>query len=224
MSDCILFFVKYPEPGAVKTRLAEGSSPELAAAFYQALVEDKLAELDGLAQARYTELIVCYAPLTAGADMERWLGTAHRLLPQKGSDLGRRMENGFREAFFMGHERVVLAGSDIPGLTPEIIRQGLEGLTPDRAVIGPAEDGGYYLIGFHRAGFAPGVFRDMAWSEGSVYRQTLARLAEAGLAWTELAHLDDLDTLEDLQTMVALGRSGPLRGRLMELAVRLAGL
>jgi rSAM/selenodomain-associated transferase 1 len=221
MSDCVLFFVKYPEPGAVKTRLAVDSSPELAAEFYKVFVEEKLAELAGSVDA---EIIVFFAPETARRAMGDWLGTGRRYIAQKGADLGRRMENGFREAFFMGYERVVLVGSDIPGLTPDLLAQGLTPLTPERASLGPAEDGGYYLIGFHRKGFVPEVFRDMAWSERDVLQVTLRRLAQAGRACVELDPLEDVDTLEDLQTMVALGRSGPLRGRSMELAKRLAGL
>ncbi len=217
---CVLFFIKYPEPGSVKTRLAEGSSPELAAEFYRVFVEEKLAELEAGADG---DLIVFFTPESRRDGVRDWLGPGRRLVAQKGADLGRRMENGFREAFFMGYERVVLVGSDIPGLTPEIVNRGLDCIEPDRASLGPAGDGGYYLIGFHAAGFAPEVFRTGEWSTPGVYERAFNVLTGAGLCYTELEGLDDVDTMDDVDTLLALGTLGPLKGRALEMARRLAG-
>ena len=123
----------------------------------------------------------------------------------------------------MGYERAVLVGSDIPGLTPEIVNRGLRCLEPDRASLGPAGDGGYYLIGFHKAGFAPEVFRTGEWSSPGVYERAFNILAGAGFAFIELEGLDDMDTMEDIETMLALGPMGPLRGRTLDMARKMAG-
>jgi len=221
MKACILFFVKYPEPGEVKTRLAEETSPELAAEFYSVFAKEKLAELSAGCDA---DVLIFYAPETARNDMADWLGPEHRYLAQKGVDLGRRMENGFREAFFMGYEAGVLVGSDIPGLSPEIIREGLESLTPETVSIGPADDGGYYLIGFHKGGFKPDVFRNMPWSTEDVLQYTANRLEDMGMERVELVRLEDTDTLEDVETLAALGTVGPLGGNALAVAKKLSGM
>jgi len=216
-----MFFVKYPEPGEVKTRLAEDTTPEDAAEFYRVFVEEKLAELKDVPDSK---LMIFYAPETAGRQMADWLGTDQRFIAQKGVDLGRRMENAFREVFFMGHERAVLVGSDIPGLTPGGVSTAFASLESGKACIGPAEDGGYYLIGFHRHAFAPQIFQDMEWSTDEVCQRTISRFANMDVDFTELDRLDDMDTFEDVETMVALGSAGPLKGKTLELAKMLTGM
>lgn len=208
--DCLLFFVKHPEPGAVKTRLARGASPEMAARFYAALVEDRLAALDH----GDFDVLVCFAPAERREAVAGWLGSERRYLAQRGQGLGERMENGFRDAFAVGYERVVLTGSDIPGLTPALVRSGLDGLGPKRALLGPAEDGGYYLVGFHRDGFAGRALHDPEWSSSGVFARARAALAEAGLAVAELAPLRDADTPDDLRVLLDAGVLGGEAGRL----------
>ena len=214
MRDCILYFVKYPQPGAVKTRMAEGTTPQLAADFYRAFAADKFAEIVATPEA---EVIVCFAPEKMQREVAAWL-PCRRYLSQKGTELGRRMENAFGEAFLMGYDRAVLVGSDIPGLTPDILRRGLNALAPDTAVLGPAEDGGYYLIGFHRQGFKPEVLRNMAWSDSHVFQRTADLLNRLGLDCVELERLADMDTLDDLAALVKLGADGPLAGLSLETA------
>lgn len=202
MNRCILFFVKYPEPGSVKTRLAEETSPAQACELYKAMVEEVLPVLESVEE---TDVMVCYTPETRGRDVGRWLGKGRRCLSQKGTDLGRRMENGFREAFFMFYEQVVLVGSDIPGLTAEIIGQAFAALDDGKVVLGPAEDGGYYLIGFERGSFTPEVFSDMVWSTETVFEDTVARLTKLGFGVETLPQLMDMDTLDDLRAQVERG-------------------
>ena len=218
--ECLLFFVRYPEPGRVKTRLAEGASPELAAAFYRGLVEEKLRELEGGLEA---DLIVCFTPESEADRMADWLGPERRCLAQRGTGLGSRMELAFRDAFGMGYERAVLAGSDIPGLTAAIVEQALAGLTPSLAALGPASDGGYYLIGFHRDGFAPGVFAHEQWGDAAVCERAAGALSAAGLDHFETGRLDDLDTLADVEKLLALGEAGPLTAGIRRLARKLSG-
>ncbi len=221
MNDCLLFFVKYPEPGEVKTRLAEDTSPEMAAEFYEVFAAEKLVELNVSTD---FDVVVAFAPEIRKDDMPDWLGDDNQYIGQKGGELGRRMENAFREAFLLGYERVVLAGSDIPGLTPAIVAEGLNSLTTDTACIGPADDGGYYLIGFHKQGFVPQVFRSMEWSTEDVFQQTAKRLDDSGKAYVELPRLEDTDTLEDVETLAALGSVGPLGGKALALARKMTGM
>ncbi|QJB55133.1 TIGR04282 family arsenosugar biosynthesis glycosyltransferase [Pseudodesulfovibrio sp. zrk46] len=221
MKDCILFFVKYPEPGAVKTRLAEDSSPELAAEFYSVFAKEKLDELSHGSNA---DIIICFTPEDRKAETREWLGSGFRYIAQKGGDLGRRMENAFREAFFMGYDRALLVGSDIPALTSDIVNHGLEQIESGAAVLGPAEDGGYYLIGFPRGGMVPEVFHDIEWSTDTVAQETRNKLEAADLECRELEHLDDTDTLDDLEPLVALGSLGPLGSESLRVARKLVGM
>ncbi|WP_319582056.1 TIGR04282 family arsenosugar biosynthesis glycosyltransferase [uncultured Pseudodesulfovibrio sp.] len=219
MRDCLLFFVRYPEPGNVKTRLVGPASPETVAEFYRALVEDLL---DRFGQELGADLILCFTPAERQREMLEWLGPTRRLLPQRGKELGERMTNGFADAFTMGYDRAVLIGSDIPCLTSAIIRQGLDALKPERVCLGPAEDGGYYLVGFHRDGFLPELFDEPEWGGRGVFTRALERLAEAGTKVSVLERLTDLDTVADLGNMLD-SPDCPLQGRVLELARRVAG-
>jgi len=209
VKDCVIVFVRHPEPGRVKTRLAGALTPEGAARFYKALVEEKLAEL---AAGCAAEVLVCCTPASAVGDVEAWLGPGFRYAVQRGADLGERMANAIAESFAMGFARCVLVGSDIPGLTPSIVEEGLSVLTESTASIGPAADGGYYLIGFHRDGLIPAVFDDMRWSTPSICRETVRLLDECGVTVHRLATLQDIDTVDDLERLIALGDDGPLKG------------
>lgn len=202
MSRCILFFVNYPEPGQVKTRLAESSSPELACELYKALVADMLPVLEGVEGAG---VMVCYTPESRGGDMVAWLGSERRCLSQKGVDMGRRMENAFREAFFMFYDQVLLVGGDVPELSPEILGQAFDATTQGKAVLGPARNGGCYLIGFQRDAFLPEVFSDMVWSTEQVFEDARQRLAGSGRDVEVLPELAVVDTLEDVRDLAQRG-------------------
>jgi hypothetical protein len=219
MRDCLLFFVRSPEPGRVKTRLIGPARPELVADFYAAMVE---GVLDRLGHGLGADLLVCFTPAARRDAMRAWLGPERPYLAQRGRGLGERMENGFRDAFAMGYDRVVLAGSDIPGLTPAVVRQGLDALAPGRASLGPAEDGGYYLVGFHRDGFVPALFDEAEWGGSGVFARAVERLRRAGMETAVLDRLADLDTVDGLRAM--LDAPGcPLAGHALALARKVAG-
>lgn len=214
MTDCLLLFVKYPTAGEVKTRLASSCSGESAAELYRALVNDIVSRLRGATM----DLLICYTPDAARADLQDWLGTDLKYISQKGDGLGERMENAFREAFFMGYRRAVLAGSDVPGLTQDIVQSGLDVLTPQVASVGPASDGGYYLIGFEKYGFAPEVLQGMEWSHTEVCHRTVNRLDALGIECVQLKELDDIDTMADLRQLVERGVDGPLSEATLKMA------
>jgi len=139
---------------------------------------------------------VFFEPGEALEEMRAWLpGT--RLLAQCGPDLGARMADAFARAFARGASRVALVGTDTPGVTRETAALALSALDAADVVVGPAEDGGYYLVALRAP--PPAHVSGNEWSTPCVLDETRARAAAAGLAVREIAPLGDLDTLDDLR-------------------------
>jgi hypothetical protein len=143
---------------------------------------------------------------------------------QTGDDLGERMARAFVETFAMGYERILILGTDHPTLPTAFIEVALEALSNSRSiVIGPAEDGGYYLLGLND--FIPELFRGMEFSHGDVFKQTLDRIPEAGIDLTVLPGWYDVDTPDDVSRLAAelasdSGSSGHTRRALVHLSHR----
>ncbi len=194
----VLFFVKAPLPGYVKSRLAAKLGEKSAQDLYRAFGIDMIAMLDRIG----CSIIVCFDPPDAADSVIRWLGEQRSYLPQEGEDLGVRMEHAFRSLFESGSERAILVGSDIPDLPQEIVTEALRELESHDAVIGPAADGGYYLIGFRRERFRPEVFKDVPWSTGTVFQETLHRFSQAGSRVHVLPQWQDADTIDDLRALL----------------------
>lgn len=211
----VMFFVKAPVPGTVKTRLAASIGDQEAAGLYKAMAEDALAALD----ASGLTVEVHFAPGDQGRAVARWLGSGRRYVPQQGMDLGERMERAFAGAFSSGAARAVLVGSDIPELKAETVTGAFKALEEAGAVLAPAGDGGYTLIGFRAGAFAPRVFQGLPWGGPEVFEASLRVLKQAGSTVNVLPRLPDLDDLEDLRSLYARGAGRP--GRTMAwLAVR----
>ncbi|MEF2145469.1 MAG: TIGR04282 family arsenosugar biosynthesis glycosyltransferase [Desulfovibrionaceae bacterium] len=206
MKQCVLLFVKYPEPGMVKTRMLSEVGAEEAAGLYKAMVEDVLEAVQWLDEA---DLTLCCHPRERLEEMRHWLGPDKSYAAQRGRDLGARMRNAFAAAFAKGYERVVLVGSDIPDLDDNALREALESLDGDAACIGPARDGGYWLIGFSAAGFAPEAFTEVAWGTDRVLGQTLRWLDFGKKKITLLEERRDVDRRADLCALFKAGRLKP---------------
>jgi len=192
---CLLFFVKNPERGKVKSRLAASIGVDSAVRVYKNMVVHMLSKVK-----RGTfQLYVCFFPKDAQRSIKNWLGREVRYMPQHGKDLGERMRNGFAEAFSMGHKRVVLIGSDIPGLKIKYVNEAFKSLKQMDAVIGPAYDGGYYLIGFKEKTFCPQVFEGIAWGTKNVFDETMTKLKRFKRVVCTLPYQRDIDTVEDLK-------------------------
>lgn len=192
-ADVLVVFVKEPRAGAVKARLAARIGPDLAAAVYRAMAEEALRRT--APQREEYERVVFFAPPEARGGVEEWL-PGESLHPQEGRDLGERMAHAFEEAFARGARRVALAGSDVPGLVREDVREAFASLDHHDLVLGPAADGGYYLIALARR--EPDLFREIAWSTSAVLASTLERAARRTLGVRVLRTLGDVDTAEDL--------------------------
>ncbi len=195
--ECILFYVKFPENGKTKTRLAKGLGDGHAVGLYRCFILDMLNMLATIPQ----QVCVGYFPEHAGSYFKEWLGKAYLYFPQKGTDLGERMKHSFQQAFQQGFEKVVIIGSDLPDLPSDIIAKAFEELRSFDTVIGPAVDGGYYLLGFHHDTFFPEVFEDITWSTSAVFDQTLKKFEQFGLTFSILSEWHDIDTFFELQQL-----------------------
>ena len=198
MNDrCLLFFVKYPEKGKVKSRLASVIGDKPAANLYRDFITQMLSTL----KRGDFPFYICFYPKNALKGLREWLGGQYQYIPQKGKDLGERMRNGFIGAFEIGFRRVVLIGSDIPDLPLEFVEEAFTSLKKKDAVIGPALDGGYYLIGFKDKTFSPQVFEGMAWGTETVFGETMNILKKLMQNVHTLPYRRDIDTIEDLRKL-----------------------
>jgi len=190
-------FVKHPVPGQVKTRLACELGSEQAAHVYGAFVADLLDRFRTTADRR----VLGFAPDTAAAhDYFRSLaGDDYVLWPQPDRTLGRRMGAFFEQYVDSKHTRTVLIGSDSPTLPNRLIDEAFKCLMQRDCVLGPATDGGYYLIGLR--GQHPKLFERIAWSGPRVLQQTIERLIEQNVSLALLDPWYDVDTLDDLELL-----------------------
>lgn len=219
MKQCLLIFLKYPEPGLVKTRLAADLGDRAAANLARAMAEDLLEAVRWLGDA---DRIVCFSPRERAGEMAAWLGPGESLLPQRGRDLGLRMKNALAEAFRRGYDRALLVGGDVPGVDDDLLREAFAGLEGDAVAVGPSEDGGYWMIGCTERGFAPECFTDVDWGTDRVLDQTLKWLEFSQKTIVRAPVLRDVDTLADLRALLAAGRLRP-HSRTLALARELLG-
>lgn len=208
--DAILIFAKTPREGRVKTRLIPALGERGATELYIALLERALA---WIAREPGCAVELWVTPRTDHPVLRR-LARRHALTLhlQQGRDLGERMGHASRQALTR-HRRLLLLGVDCPALAPAHLRQALRWLAGgEDAVLGPAQDGGYVLLGIKA--WEERLFRGHAWGGEGVAESTRAAMREAGWRWRELPPLWDLDRPEDLPKLAELGIGGygPLRG------------
>ncbi|MHB1125850.1 MAG: TIGR04282 family arsenosugar biosynthesis glycosyltransferase [Bacillota bacterium] len=211
MTAALAIFSKVPLPGSTKSRLEGRLTPEECALFHRAC----LLDLHGVV--RNTGLKV-YLYYTGGNrdDFYRFTGPvppgfealesleldSFNFRPQQGSNLGERLDYAVEE-LLQSHRQVIIIGSDLPYLTAELFLSARHALDTVDLVAGPAEDGGYYLLGLKRS--HPGLFRNIDWGTGLVLQQTLAVAHQGNLSVTMLPVQRDIDTWEDLVAFVGLG-------------------
>lgn len=199
--DRLLIFARQPIPGQVKTRLMPALSPEMAAAVYEACLHDvvKLAARErGRVELWYD----------GGSSAERYFTAEFPVLlvmRQVPGDLGERMRDAFDRSFDDGAERVIIMGSDSPTLPETHLNAAFDTLHEQQAVVGPAIDGGYYLIGLRADAWpdARAIFTDIAWSTSAVLEQTLERAGRAGIAMHSVPQWYDIDSVDDLRVAAA---------------------
>lgn len=202
---CILFFAKYPEAGGVKTRLAADIGQDAAAEIYKNFIEDLLSLLKSL----NVNLKFYFSPPDTEEGFSKWLGKKYCFKPQIGADLGKILTNAFGDAFQENPANVVAIGSDSPDLPEDYINLSFHALGTHDVVLGPADDGGYYLIGFTKEAFLPQVFEHITWSADTVFDQTLNILRQHRRNVYILPQWHDVDTLDDLKSLLSRNENTP---------------
>jgi hypothetical protein len=190
-----LIFAKAPVPGQVKTRIARAIGAEAAASLYRKLM---VHCLETALAAQLGEVVLCVTPEGTRDAFLLDLARRHglRVVPQQGDDVGARMAHALHWSV-SGGTPTLLIGSDCAALTAAYLRDAAAALAPPAdVVLGPAEDGGYFLVGVRAA--CPDCFKAIEWSTPRVLQQTRARLQSAGLRWHELAPTWDVDEPADL--------------------------
>jgi hypothetical protein len=192
-SDCLILFAKPPIPGRVKTRLIPAIGAEAATRLYRQLLEHALSAASSLSAVRKELWWDGPEEQECRAYAERFGMTLFR---QRGADLGERMHHALESALQTA-ERTVLIGSDSLDYSAAYLNMAFEVLSRNDAVLGPAMDGGYLLIGMRQP--QAHLFHDVPWSTGRVVEVTRQRLREQGLSWQELPTMRDIDDISDLQ-------------------------
>ena len=184
----LIIFVKNIKLGKVKTRLAKTVGDEAAFKVYKALVkvtEDATSHITIDKRIYFSDAIV----------HEKWPNDYKTV--QKGADLGERMSNAFQDGFDDGYSEIVLIGSDLPNITKNSINKAFNELMHTDVVFGPAEDGGYYLVGMTKLHNC--IFENKAWSTSNLLDDTLSELNLKKIEVSQIEILNDIDTFEDLQ-------------------------
>ncbi len=189
MKNALIIFVRNPVLGKVKTRLAATVGNEKALLVYQHLLQHTQSITANLPVTK----IVYYADFVNDNDI--WNGCEKRL--QSGNDLGQRMKNAFEELFNLGFDKVCIIGSDCYELTNEVITEAFENLYSCKTVIGPASDGGYYLLGMQFP--FKDLFNAMEWSTKNVFIETVNKINTQSLTCHLLTWLNDIDNENDLR-------------------------
>ena len=186
----LIIFTDYPEPGKVKTHLIPELGEKGAVNLHRRMVEHVLARALELKKNRGMEIEIRFD----GADesvMRKWLGEQYLYLPQEQINLGGRMSRACRLALISGNERVVLVGTDYPGLSRDILAEVFDQLKKNDLVLGPGRDGGNYLIGLSM--MIPNIFSNVEWGTWNVLQQTLDTAKKMNLNYTllpELVHVE----------------------------------
>lgn len=190
--NTLLYFVRFPEPGKVKTRLGADIGMERAAEIYRDMVESGLALLESL-EHQGVRIVTVFTPASRRKEMREWLGPSRLLEAQSEGNLGDRLSSAFQMAFDSGGRRIIALGSDTLGFTADLLRSAFLKLERADAVLGPAVDGGYYLIGLSQ--FRREVFGNIPWSTSRVAEETLSRFRSFRISYEILAELSDLDDI-----------------------------
>jgi len=185
--NLLIIFVKNIILGRVKTRLAKTIGDEGAFQIYSELVgitEKETQKVDADRHIYFSDVIIS----------SKWEGDEKFV--QEGADLGIRMQNAFLNGFAQGYENIVVIGSDLPDISKEVIEAGFEQLNSNDVVFGPADDGGYYLLGMSQ--MTTSIFENKPWSQSTLLNKTLQELSEQQKSVGLLPPLNDIDTFEDL--------------------------
>jgi len=206
--QAIVLFGRYPELGCGKSRLAEELGAEQTLLLYQGMLADTAWKIGAVSGC--TPIAAFFAGFEFESPPPDPLGrdpfSNFRLVRQSGSDFGTRLADSMKRPFDLGYERTVLLGADSPELEQADLELAIELLELHDVVLGPSEDGGYYLIGMNR--HHPHLFEEMTWSTSAVFEQTVKRAEGTGLSVGFVSRYSDIDYFDDLKRL-ARRRLGP---------------
>jgi rSAM/selenodomain-associated transferase 1 len=217
----LVIFAKAPIPGQVKTRLCPPLTGDEAATLQGTLVLD-VVERSRTVERQMDRFLAC-SPQKEHPFFKIMEGRhGIRTLDQIGDDIGSRMAGVFDELFGLGYRRVIMVGTDVPTLQPAVFVEAQQSLAKHDLVVGPAQDGGYFLIGMTKP--LPQLFQDIPWSTGEVMALTLKKAAALGLTVAQLAVGRDLDRVDDLLAFASQVPSGKGKGQSGPISTRTAGV
>jgi len=191
-NNTLIIFLKYPQAGKVKTRLAQSIGDSKAVEIYKKLVHLTLKQT----KSKNYQQLIYFSPKNKKEEIRLWLEGQEFFFPQRGENLGERLSDSFKNAFKLGAKKVVVIGTDCPFVDKNNIQEAFLKLEKNDAVIGPTEDGGYYLLGLKLA--EEQLFENVPWSSCSVFDQTIDILTRLNFQFDVLKKYRDLDTIEDL--------------------------
>ena len=189
MEDALIILVRYPELGKVKTRIAKTAGDVKALHIYQQLLQHTY-EITSKVE---VDCFVFYSDAIHYDDI--WATENYNKYVQHGDTLGKRMLHAFQTVFEQGYKRVCIIGSDCFALTTAIIYKAFNHLQTNDVVVGPARDGGYYLLGMQT--LYPSLFDIKEWSNADVFHETMKMVHQLNLRSEVLITLSDIDTEED---------------------------
>lgn len=202
-STRLIIFLKNPVAGRVKTRLAADIGADRALKVYKSLLQHTLLEASKFFEqykAESTEVALYFSDaIPAQNEFPLEIPENFSLYQQRGEGLGKRMKNAFKEGFGQSFDHQVIIGSDCPQLAAGHLKQAFDALSVTDTVIGPARDGGYYLLGMNRLNDE--LFDLAEWSHDKVFEQTISKIRHHKLSYTQLEELNDVDTVKDLEGM-----------------------
>ncbi|UCE75120.1 MAG: TIGR04282 family arsenosugar biosynthesis glycosyltransferase [Methanomassiliicoccales archaeon] len=191
--NAIVVMAREPQPNKVKTRLTPPLNPQTASKIYRGFLLDRIKQISGISDAHH---FIAYTPSSAVQFFRNITPDSFTLLAQEGKDLGERLSNISYVLFEKGYEKVIIMDSDSPNLPTNHIFTALKNLDNADLVLGPCEDGGYYLVGLSL--HVPEIFKDIPWSTSEVMKTTIRRAESAGKTISFLEKWYDVDTKEDL--------------------------
>ncbi|GAB4133885.1 MAG: hypothetical protein Fur0015_07110 [Ignavibacteriales bacterium] len=189
----IIVFVKYPEEGKVKTRLAATIGNKNATILYKKISEQIIQSIQ---QIKKSNKYIFFSDINDEKRILKWLGDRFFYSVQEGHDLGEKMSNAFRKVFSHNAKKAIIVGSDVPELSKDIINKALQQLDDFDVVVGPSVDGGYYLLGMKN--YFPFLFEDIKFSSENVLSETIKKIQAKNLSYVLLEKLRDIDTENDL--------------------------
>ncbi|MBU3821037.1 TIGR04282 family arsenosugar biosynthesis glycosyltransferase [Flavobacteriaceae bacterium XHP0103] len=205
----LIIFTKNPELGKCKTRLAKTIGNKAALEVYKHLLQHTSTVTEQIQADKF----VFYSESIRKNDI--WDDIIFRKKFQQGNDLGDKMKQAFNELFQSGYEKVVIIGSDLFDLEVGHINNAFDALDTTQCVLGPAQDGGYYLLGLTK--MLPFIFENKSWSTSKLWTETLNDLKENSVAFTTLEILNDIDTFDDLTASKSYQSNAELQQKIKQI-------